>query len=153
MRGGGGAKVTGQTFNESLLQKNHNCRKHFDGDRVEKIEASSFRKSWVCKTTKYKYSLDLFAFLTEQGSNIRKKKWDCSTKGSSKTVATLNQTLIEEFIAVVFEKEELQCRKKSEIIADFWNFWTSNILLQATKPMTVYNKSLLHLQTFRLKRG
>ena len=66
---------------------------------------------------KYEYSLDLFAFSAYQDSNTNNKIGEYLKLESYKVISISIQTLIEKIKAVVFEKDELEYRYMSILIA------------------------------------
>ena len=61
--------------------------------------------------------MDLFAFPTHQDSNLMIKRGEFSTQKSSKRTTPSLLTLTEELKAVVFEKDKMELRDKSILIA------------------------------------
>ena len=93
------------------------------GDLDRRIQASSFRDLWVRILTKY--WLNFFAILAYRASNLRTKFRYCSIQESYISITASIQTLLEQFRAVVSEKDVLEHRKKSTLTAHFTTFVVS----------------------------
>ena len=69
--------------------------------------------------------MNFFAFLAYEGSNLRTKFRYCSIQESYNSITASIQTLLEQFRAVVSEKDVLEYREKSTLTAHFATFVVS----------------------------